>query len=84
MFTDENIENYTLEVAFVDANRENIEKLSYILRNKRVSSETMRSLTDYLLNNKSEWSYRLLQSNDINFNVPIYIERAVKWACGYE
>lgn len=84
LFTDENIENYTLEVAFVDANRENIEKLSYILRSKRVSSETMRSLTDYLLNNKSEWSYRLLQSNDINFNVPIYIERAVKWACGYE
>ena len=64
---------YTFEVCLFDDNKK------YIESNKITKST---DILKYMLNNKSESAYKLLQlleKNTEDFNVPKYIEEAIKW-----
>jgi predicted ATP-dependent endonuclease of OLD family len=73
VFSDRSAENYTFEVALYNDNKDLIE-------NSDLTSSASKIL--YMLNNKSESSFRLLKmidNGDIDLTVPLYIEDAFKW-----
>ena len=64
---------YTFEVCLFDDNKKYIES-------NKINKST--DILKYMLNNKSESAYKLLQlleKNTEDFNVPKYIEEAIKW-----
>ena len=80
VFTEQDTSLNTLEPSFVNANKDKIQVLSDFLRTKKCSNDTAEALAKYMENNKTEWSYKLLQNIDIiDFNVPSYISDAIEW-----
>lgn len=74
------VKNRTLEPSFVHANRENLQDFSDYVRIRKKNADTEEELIDYMLSNKTDWSYKLLtQIESINFKVPSYIKEAIKW-----
>ena len=72
-FSDKNVDNYTFEVSLYNYNKELLESID-------LTSSS--NILLFMLNNKSESSYRLLKmidNGDIDLNVPLYIEDAFKW-----
>ncbi len=49
----------SIEQSFVSANSHNIKKLSDRVRRKKEKEETPEKLIDFMVNNKTEWAYRL-------------------------
>lgn len=83
LFTESDVKRYTLEVAFVEANKDNLELLIKAF-SKRLTDCSLEGITQYMLNNKAEWACRLLEYYDENkkeslFDVPAYIKDAINW-----
>lgn len=81
VFCDEDsINNPTLEPSFVHANKDKLQSLSDIVREKRVETDSEENLIEFMIKNKAEWAYRLLSKDDQTiFEVPKYIVDAVEW-----
>jgi hypothetical protein len=75
VFSDGNNDNYTFEVSLFKYNEDYI-------KNNNIT--TAKDKQDFMLNNKSENAYRILEKLEDNinideFNVPNYIAEAIKW-----
>lgn len=81
LFTDSDIDNNkTLEPSFVHANTDSLQELSDYVRTKKKLADTEAELINYMLSNKTDWSYKILaQIDKVNFNVPSYIKEAIEW-----
>ena len=84
LFTDSDISRHTLEISFIEANSDRIQDLANTILKKNKGNATKESLLSFLLQNKSEWSYRLLNDTNYQFNVPEYIVDAINWICPHE
>ena len=83
LFTEDDTNLYTLEVAFTHVNQERIESLGQIVA-PSLRDYTLDSIKTFMLNNKSQWSYRLIEYYDNNkvdctIDVPQYIKDAIDW-----
>lgn len=72
----------TIEPSFIAANKNNLRKLWNLLKPRSVSPDEftegdLKELNKYMTNNKSEWAWRVFDSEDI-FGFPKYINEAVK------
>jgi len=72
----------TIEPSFIAANKNNLRKLWNLLKPRSVSPDEftesdLKELNKYMTNNKSEWAWRVFDSEDI-FEFPKYINEAVK------
>jgi len=79
VFTCEETANSTLEIAFINKNKERLADLAKIIRKKKEKDDSVDKLQDFMLKNKTTWAYRLLESKDRSFETPDYIEEAIKW-----
>lgn len=79
IFTSKDVASSTLEIAFINKNRDRFEDLANIIRKKKEKNDTVDKLQDFMLNNKTTWAYRLLESNNRSFETPDYIIEAIKW-----
>lgn len=79
IFLDE--EQSSIEQSFVSANNKNIKKLSDRVRRKKEKEETPEKLIDFMVNNKTEWAYRLLEGDE-SLEVPQHIIKAFDWLDG--
>ena len=80
LFTENDTKIKTLEPSFVESNKSSLQKLSNFIRTKNKPDDTEKELSKYMENNKTEWSYKLLEEIDeISFEVPSYIREAVEW-----
>lgn len=79
VFTPDNPQIHTLEIAFATSNEDKISRLSKIIRKNKVVDDNLESITQFMLCNKTMWGFRLLE-NDVNsFTTPEYIEKAIDW-----
>ncbi len=78
IFSDKDNERYTFEVCVA---KDNFDLLKTFISTKTIENES--SLIKYMLNNKAESAYKILEhlENDKRntFHVPEYIEEAIKW-----
>lgn len=74
-------EQTSIEQSVVAANRHNIKKLSDRVRRKKEKDETPEKLTEFMVKNKTEWAYRLLEGDD-SLEVPQHIIKAFDWLDG--
>ena len=80
LFTETNRELNTLEPSFVSANKDNLLSLSNFFHKKKVERDTEENLVSYLENNKTQWSFKLLENvGTCSYNVPQYIINAIDW-----
>lgn len=70
----------TLEPSFVNANIEDWNSLARIVRKRRAKNDNPENLVRFMVANKTDWAFRLLNSVDTtNFKTPQYIINAVNW-----
>lgn len=79
VFTADEQDDYSIEPTFVHANSGKIEQLKAIIYHGGNRQMSQKELIDFMEDNKSEWAFRLLESKDLTFNVPQYIEEAIDW-----
>lgn len=79
VFTCTDIANSTLEIAFINKNEEKFTDLAKIIRKKRETGDSVEKLQEFMLNNKTTWAYRHLESKDHSFAIPDYIVDALNW-----
>lgn len=80
LFTEQDPSQKTLEPSFVKANSDKLQALSDFIRGRKIPNDTAEGLAKYMEDNKTEWSYKLLQGvDDVDFAVPSYISEAVEW-----
>ena len=80
MFTESDTKLKTLEPSFVNTNVSKLQSMSDLFRSRKCDNETTEQLVSYMENNKTEWSYKLLQNiDDVDLNVPENIAKAVNW-----
>lgn len=80
VFAESDTKQNTLEPSFVNANINEIQSMSNLFHKKKVADETKDGLVSYMENNKTEWSYKLLQDIDnIDLKVPENIVKAIDW-----
>lgn len=60
-------------------NKEKFTDLAKIIRKKQEPADSVEKLQEFMLNNKTTWAYRLLESKDQSFAIPDYIVDALKW-----
>ena len=72
IFSDSNNKRYTFEVAFYEDNKS---KCDEIFGPDRRSL----SVQEYMLNEKAEVAYQILENGIKDFSVPEYISNAIKW-----
>lgn len=82
VFTCDDITSSTLEIAFMNKNKEKFADLAKIIRKKKEIDDTVDKLQDFMLKNKTTWAYRLLESKNRSFETPDYIVEAIKWIYG--
>lgn len=82
VFTCDDIASSTLEIAFINKNKEKFADLANIIRKKKEIDDTVDKLQDFMLKNKTTWAFRLLESKDWSFETPDYIVEAIKWIYG--
>lgn len=80
LFTESNRKLNTLEPSFISANKENLLSLSDFFRVRKIENDTEDKLVSYLKDNKTQWSFRLLENiESCSYNVPQYIIDAIDW-----
>lgn len=72
IFSDKNNENYTFEVNFYDVNKSICEELF-------ASSRKTLTVLEYMLKNKAQAAFELLERKNGNLKPPEYIKEAIKW-----
>lgn len=82
VFTCEDKADTTLEIAFVNKNKDRASDLANIIRKKEEKDDSLEKLKMFMLNNKTMWAYRLLESNNTSFETPDYISKAISWIYG--
>lgn len=73
IFSDNDNNRYTFEICLYEDNKD------YLLKNKITN---VRDIKKFMLNNKSESAFRILEQLEINndqFNIPSYIKDAIEW-----
>ncbi len=70
---------HTIEPSFVAANKGKLQELSDLLRSRKVKDDTQEDLSAFMEIHKTDWAYKLLCSDNYDFNVPKYIIDAVNW-----
>jgi len=78
-FTPDSESDYSIEPTFVHANSNMLERLTAIVHKGESKPKTEKDLITFMESNKTEWAYRLLESDDSTFTVPLYIEKAINW-----
>lgn len=76
VFIDEN--NPSIEQSFVNANSNNIQELSDVVRVQKTPQDSREELIAFMANNKTEWAYRLME-NEAKLSIPDYIKQAFDW-----
>ena len=80
LFTESNRKLNTLEPSFISANKENLLSLSDFFRVRKIENDTEDKLVSYLKDNKTQWSFRLLENiESCSYSVPQYIIDAIDW-----
>lgn len=80
LFTEKDTSLNTLEPSFVNKNADKTKEMSKTFRKREKKDETEESLRDFMISNKTEWAYRLLDGMEtIDFDVPNYIKDAIGW-----
>lgn len=80
VFAESNTNLKTLEPSFVNANTKELQSMSNLFRKKKCDNDSVEDLVNYMENNKTEWSYKLLQCIDnIDLKVPENIVKAIDW-----
>lgn len=74
----DNDELRTLEPQFVEANKDNLTGIRELLGISEANYPTQENVSDYMENNKTEWTLTIFNS-DKTFNYPAYITEAIKW-----
>lgn len=69
----------TLEIAFINKNKDRFADLANIVRKKAEKDDNIEKLTQFMLDNKTTWAYRLLESGNMSFETPDYISQAISW-----
>lgn len=83
VFTETNTSLKTLEPSFVEQNKEKLQDLSNVIRLRSVNPDTKDGLIAFMINNKTEWAYRLIKSlYATDFEVPQYISNSIDWLLG--
>lgn len=83
MFSEVNTSINTLEPSFVKANADKLQDLSNTVRKQKVNPDTEANLIKFMIENKTEWAYRLLTKIDsTDFKLPEYIVEAINWIRG--
>lgn len=82
VFTCDDIASTTIEIAFINKNKDKFADLANIIRKKEEIGDTVDKLQNFMLKNKTTWAYRLLESKDWSFETPDYIVEAIKWIYG--
>lgn len=80
IFTDNNIENWTWEVALYNLNKETLEENIKLRKgaNYFVNGEDFGKYLGKMLNNKTDIAYMIIEK-DIKLNYPEYIKDCFKW-----
>ena len=80
VFAESNTNLKNLEPSFVNANTKELQSMSNLFRKKKCDNDSVEDLVNYMENNKTEWSYKLLQCIDnIDLKVPENIVKAIDW-----
>ena len=71
----------TLEPAFVYANMDKLEELAKISGYTGTGQVNEENIISYMTksNNKTRWALNVLMSSNCEFNIPQYINDAIKW-----
>lgn len=79
IFIDQN--QPSIEQSFVSINETNLQKLSDTVRFNKIPEDTPENLIKFMIGNKTEWAYRLLEGDAI-LDVPQHIKDAFDWLYG--
>lgn len=71
----------SIEQSFVYINEKELQKLSDTVRCKKIKDDTPEKLIEFMVNNKTEWAYRLLEGDE-SLDVPQHIKDAFNWLDG--
>ncbi len=71
----------SIEQSFVYINEKKLQKLSDTVRCKKIKDDTPEKLIEFMVNNKTEWAYRLLEGDE-SLDVPQHIIDAFNWLDG--
>lgn len=78
IFADSNENLSTLEPQFVEANKEQLEKLCRIIGIDNEDYSTKSDISGYMQKNKTKWSLKVFNT-DQSLNYPDYINRLITW-----
>lgn len=82
VFTEANTQWNTIEPSFAHKNENCWNHLAKIVMKKKPDNLDIDGLISFMINNKTEWAFRLLESAEIGtqlFDVPNYIVNAIDW-----
>lgn len=79
VFYDDNDHHWTFEVCIYDANREICDELFTKKLRKKKGSEEKTTVCEYMLNNKANSAFEILDKKENEVVSPDYITRAFKW-----
>lgn len=95
VFTESDLALNTLEPSFLKANADHLDKVAQIIIKQRKTPIAKSDLLAFMLNNKTEWAFRILQSirdkdketidlevsedKLYTLNIPAYIKDAINW-----
>jgi len=78
IFADEREHLNTLEPQFVDANKNQLEKLCRVAEIDFTKYSTPEQISKYMENNKTDWALNVFNSEE-NLNYPDYINQVITW-----
>lgn len=79
VFTCNNPTLKTLEIVFLNENQDSFKELAQIIRKRKIKDDSVDKLKEFMLDNKTTWAFRLLESNNLSFKTPQYIVDAIEW-----
>lgn len=78
IFADSRNELNTLEPQFVDANKDDLEKLCQVIGIDFNEFDTSKKISEKMKTMKTEWALKVFDS-DVDLNFPDYINKAINW-----
>lgn len=79
IFADNQNELYTLELQIVNANIDKLQTLRKVLEIEERDYPSRESITDYMLNNKTDCALKIFDTDE-SIHLPDYILEAINWA----
>jgi len=78
IFADANERLPTLEPQFVEANKNQLERLCRVIGINFEDNSTEEDISEYMQKNKTKWALKVFNSNE-TLNYPDYINRVITW-----